>query len=107
MRDGTGPYAAAKGGMLAFSRVLAIELGVHGITVNNVAPGTTVTPMVEQGFGGPDAQAQEAIDSGVLLHPVRLATPEEIARAVLYFCGPHSDHTTGATLHVNGGKYIA
>ena len=106
-RTGTGPYAAAKGGMLAFSRVLANELGEHGITVNNVAPGTTVTPMVEQGFGGAEAQAQEAIDSGVILNPVRLARADEMARAVLYFCGPDSDHTTGATLHVNGGTFIA
>lgn len=101
----TAAYAASKGGLLAFSRVLAIEAGEHGITVNNVAPGTTVTPMVENFYGGPEAQAEEAVRSGVLLHPQRLAMPEEIAGAIAYLCGPLSDHITGTTLHVNGGSY--
>ena len=105
-RPGTAAYAASKGGLLAFSRVLAQEVGRHAITVNNVAPGTTVTPMVEQGIGGPEAQAREAIESGVILEPVRLAQPVEIAAAVLYLCGPHSEHTTGSTIHVNGGTWM-
>ena len=104
-RAGTAAYAASKGGLLAFSRVLAVEAGAHGITVNNVAPGTTVTPMVEQGIGGPDAQAREAVESGVLIEPRRLTQPDEIASAVVYLCGPGSDHVTGTTVHVNGGSY--
>jgi NAD(P)-dependent dehydrogenase (short-subunit alcohol dehydrogenase family) len=102
---GTAAYAASKGGLLAFSRVLAVEAGEHGITVNNVAPGTTVTPMVERGIGGPQAQADEAVRSGVLLKPERLADPSEIAAAVVFLCGPGSEHTTGSTMHVNGGTY--
>jgi NAD(P)-dependent dehydrogenase (short-subunit alcohol dehydrogenase family) len=105
-RAGTAAYAASKGGLLAFSRILAIECGPHGITVNNVAPGTTLTPMVENFYPGAEAQAQEALDSGVLVEPARLTQPVEIATAVLYLCGPHSDHISGATLHVNGGSYL-
>jgi NAD(P)-dependent dehydrogenase (short-subunit alcohol dehydrogenase family) len=104
---GTAAYAASKGGLLAFSRVLAVEAGEHGITVNNVAPGTTLTPMVERGIGGPDAQLREAVQSGVLIRPPRLADPSEIAAAVVFLCGPGSDFTTGTTLHVNGGAYCA
>jgi len=81
-------------------------VGEFGVTVNNVAPGTTVTPMVENYYGGPEAQAQEAIDSGVVVQPQRLARPDEIARALLYLCGPASDHITGTTIHVNGGSYM-
>ena len=104
---GTAAYAASKGGLLAFSRVLAVEVGEHGITVNNVAPGTTLTPMVERGIGGREAQLREAVQSGVLIRPQRLADPSEIAAAVVFLCGPGSDFTTGTTLHVNGGAYCA
>jgi len=104
---GTAAYAASKGGLLAFSRVLAVEAAEHGITVNNVAPGTTLTPMVEKGIGGPEAQLREAVQSGVLIRPPRLADPSEIAAAVVFLCGPGSDFTTGTTLHVNGGAYCA
>ena len=102
---GTAAYAASKGGLLAFSRVLAVEAGEHGITVNNVAPGTTVTPMVERGIGGAQAQADEAVRSGVLIKPERLAAASEVAAAVVFLCGPGSEHTTGTTMHVNGGTY--
>ncbi|BCB83765.1 beta-ketoacyl-ACP reductase [Phytohabitans suffuscus] len=105
-RAGVGPYSAAKGGMLAYSRVLAAETAQWGITVNNVAPGTTLTPMVERAFPTTDGQAQEARSSGVITAPVRLAEADEIAGAVLYLCGPLSGHTTGTTIHVNGGSFM-
>jgi NAD(P)-dependent dehydrogenase (short-subunit alcohol dehydrogenase family) len=105
-RAGTGPYAAAKGGMLAYSRVLAVETAQWGITVNNVAPGTTLTPLVEQGFTTEESRESEARSSGVITQPVRLADADEIAAAVLYFCGPYSGHITGTTLHVNGGSFM-
>ena len=103
---GTAAYAASKGGLLAFSRVLAIEAGAHGITVNNIAPGTTLTPMTRDFYGGPDGWREEARKSGVVLEPPRLAGPEEIAHAVLYLCGPGSDYITGSTIHVNGGSFM-
>jgi NAD(P)-dependent dehydrogenase (short-subunit alcohol dehydrogenase family) len=105
-RAGTGPYAAAKAGMLGFSRVLAVETAQWGITVNNVAPGTTLTPMVEAGFPTEEIQREEARSSGVITQPARLAEADEIAAAVLYLCGSHSDHVTGTTMHVNGGTYM-
>lgn len=105
-RAGIGPYAASKGAILAYSRVLANETAQWGVTVNNVAPGTTLTPMVERAFPTAQDQAQEAESSGVVTVPTRLAHADEIAAAVMYFCGPHSDHTTGTTLHVNGGSFM-
>ncbi len=105
-RAGTGPYAAAKGGMLAYSRVLAVETAQWGITVNNVAPGTTLTPLVMQGFNTEEIRSQEARSSGVITQPVQLAEADEIAGAVLYLCGPYSGHVTGTTLHVNGGSFM-
>ena len=102
---GTSAYAASKGGLLAFSRVLAAEAGPHGITVNNVAPGTTLTPLVTNYYTTEEARAAEAESSGVLLEPRRLTEPDEIAAAVVYLCGPGSEHTTGSTIHVNGGSY--
>lgn len=77
-----------------------------GVTVNNVAPGTTLTPMVERAFPETAAQEQETKSSGVITTPVRLADADEMAAAVLYFCGPYSDHTTGTTIHVNGGSFM-
>ena len=105
-RAGTAAYAASKAGLLAFSRVLAIEAGAHGITVNNVAPGTTLTPMTADFYGGAEGQRREAVESGVVLDPPRLAQPEEIAGAVLYLCGPDGEYVTGSTLHVNGGSFM-
>jgi len=105
-RAGTGPYSAAKAGMLGFSRVLAVETAQWGITVNNVAPGTTLTPMVEAGFPTEEVRVQEARSSGVITQPVRLAEADEIAAAVLYLCGEYSAHVTGTTMHVNGGTYM-
>ena len=105
-RAGIGPYTAAKGGMLAYSRVLAVETAEWGITVNNVAPGTTRTPLLEQGYATEEAQVAEAVRSGVITQPIRLAEADEMAAAVLYLCGPYSDHVSGTTLHVNGGSYM-
>jgi NAD(P)-dependent dehydrogenase (short-subunit alcohol dehydrogenase family) len=92
--------------MLALSRVMAAELAQHGVTVNNVAPGTTTTPLVQEKYATLEEQMNEARTSGVITVPVRLASPEEIAAAVLYFCGPFSGHTTGTTIHVNGGSFM-
>ena len=103
-RVGTGAYAAAKAGMTAFARSLAIEVGGYGITVNNVAPGHVDTPM--QRTRGAEAQAQEQQRIGAAVYPLRFLRPEEIAEAVMYFCGPNSDQVTGATLHVNGGTVM-
>jgi acetoacetyl-CoA reductase len=94
-------YAAAKAGVIGFTKALALESASHGITVNAVAPGYTDTAMVR---AVPQA-AMQGVLAGV---PVgRLATPEEIARTILFLAADESGFITGATLAVNGGKYMA
>ena len=107
-REGTGAYAAAKAAMLGFSRSLAIEAGPYGITVNNVAPGYVRSPMTEanEAFSTEEGRraAQEEI-AGVT-HPLRFVEPEEVAEAVMYYCGPNSSQVSGMTIHVNGGTLM-
>jgi acetoacetyl-CoA reductase len=94
-------YAAAKAGVIGFTKALALENAAHGITVNAVAPGYTDTPMVN----AVPAKAMQSVLAGV---PVgRLAQAEEIARAILFLADDNSGFITGATLSINGGKYMA
>jgi 3-oxoacyl-[acyl-carrier protein] reductase len=105
-RAGVGAYSAAKGGILAMSRVLAVEVAPYGINVNNVAPGTAETKMVKRNFSTPELLAQEATFTGVITRPIRLARPEEIAGAIMFLCSEASAHITGTTIHVNGGTFM-
>lgn len=90
-------YAAAKAGMVGFSKALAQEVAGRGITVNCVAPGFITTAMTDK-----LTEAQKAAILGQV--PVgRMGTPEEIAAAVLYLASPEAGYVTGTTLHVNGG----
>jgi len=104
-RAGVGAYSAAKGGILAMSRVMAVEVAPYGINVN-WAPGTAETKMVKANFSTPEARAQEATFTGVITRPIRLAYPEEIAGAIMFLCSAPSAHITGTTIHVNGGTYM-
>ena len=93
-------YAAAKAGVIGFSKSLAREVGARGITVNAVAPGFIDTDMTS-------SLADE--HKTVLLSQVpikRLGTPEEIAGAVSYLASDDAAYITGETIHVNGGMYI-
>jgi 3-oxoacyl-[acyl-carrier protein] reductase len=93
-------YAAAKAGMIGFSKSLAREIGSRGITVNVVAPGFIVTDMTEA-----LSEAQRA----ALLAQVplgRLGSPEDVAQAVAFLASPAAAYVTGETLHVNGGMYM-
>jgi 3-oxoacyl-[acyl-carrier protein] reductase len=93
-------YAAAKAGMIGFSKSLAREVGSRNITVNVVAPGFIVTDMTE-GLG----EAQKAALLGQV--PLgRLGSPEDIAQAVAFLSSPEAAYITGETLHVNGGMYM-
>ena len=96
---GQSNYAAAKAGMIGFTKSLAREVGVRGITVNAIAPGFIETDMTDS---LPDDQ-KEALASQI---PVgRLGTTDEIAQAVLFLAGDGGSYITGQTLHVNGGMY--
>jgi 3-oxoacyl-[acyl-carrier protein] reductase len=97
---GQANYAAAKAGLLGFTKSLALEVGSRDITVNCVAPGFIDTEMT-QGM----AQAQrDALLARIPL--ARLGTPEDVAHAVLFLAGPRAGYITGATLHVNGGMLM-
>ena len=97
---GQSNYAAAKAGIIAFSKSLAKEIGSRGITVNVVAPGFIDTDMTK---ALPEA-AREGLIGQIALG--RLGEPADIARAVGFLAGPAAAYITGETLHVNGGMYM-
>ena len=97
---GQANYAAAKAGIIAFSKSLAREIGSRGITVNVVAPGFIDTDMT---------RALTEDQRGALLGQIalgRLGAAEDIANAVAFLASPAAAYITGETLHVNGGMYM-
>jgi 3-oxoacyl-[acyl-carrier protein] reductase len=97
---GQANYAAAKAGIIGFSKSLAREVGSRGITVNVVAPGFIETDMTRD--------LPEAAREGMLADTAlgRLGTPADIAQAVAFLASPAAAYITGETLHVNGGLYM-
>jgi 3-oxoacyl-[acyl-carrier protein] reductase len=97
---GQAAYAAAKAGVIGFTRSVAREVSSRGITVNAVAPGFIETEMT----GGLD-EGQKGFYASVI--PAgRMGHPEEIASAVEYLASPDAAYVTGHVLHVNGGLYM-
>jgi len=97
---GQSNYAAAKAGVIGFSKALAREVGSRGITVNVVAPGFIDTDMTR-------ALADEQREALLTQIPLgRLGHAEEIANAVAFLASPAADYMTGQTLHVNGGMHM-
>src|ERR1700683_4755569 len=97
---GQANYAAAKAGLLGFTKSVAIELATRGITVNAVAPGFIDTDMT---------RALSEQKRATLLQQIpiaRLGTPADVAAAVLFLVSPQAAYITGETLHVNGGMYM-
>ncbi|CAB9539791.1 3-oxoacyl-[acyl-carrier protein] reductase (EC, FadG [Bathymodiolus brooksi thiotrophic gill symbiont] len=92
-------YAAAKAGIMGFTKSLAREVGTRGITVNAIAPGFIETDMTN---ALPEEQ-KEAISKQIPMG--RLGTADEIANAVLFLAGDGSNYITAQTLHINGGMY--
>ena len=97
---GQANYAAAKAGIVGFSKSLAREVGSRGITVNCVAPGFIDTDMTR-------SLAPEQVKKLVETVPLgRLGRVDDIAQAVAFLCSPAAGYITGATLHVNGGMHM-
>ena len=90
-------YAAAKGGLIAFTKSLARELARYRVNVNCVCPGPTDTPL----FQGQPERMREALTRAIPFR--RIAQPEEIAEAVMFFLSRRSDYITGQVLSVSGG----
>ena len=97
---GQSNYAAAKAGIIAFSKSLAKEIGSRGITVNVVAPGFIETDMTKS----LPEDAKQALMAQIALG--RLGAPADIAEAVAFLASPAAAYITGETLHVNGGMYM-
>jgi NAD(P)-dependent dehydrogenase (short-subunit alcohol dehydrogenase family) len=93
-----GAYGAAKAGLMSLVRTLAMELGVSGVRVNAVAPGAVLTPRVEAMMSA-DRRAASAANIPL----GRFATPDDIARAVVFLASDLASYITGQTLVVDGG----
>ncbi len=93
-------YAAAKAGIIGFSKSLAREVGSRGITVNVIAPGFIDTDMTRALAPGQRAALNDQIPLG------RLGLPEDIAAAAAFLASKGADYITGETLNVNGGMYM-
>lgn len=98
---GQSNYAAAKAGVIGFSKSLAREVGSRGITVNVISPGFIDTDMTRE---LPEAQKDALLAS---IPMARLGDPGEIANAVVFLASDGAGYITGETLHVNGGMYMA
>ena len=98
-----GSYCVAKGGVRNLTRSMALELGPHGITVNDVAPGMILTPMNQRALDDPDYRANAEAQI-----PLRRAgTPEDIAAMVVFLCSDHASYCTGGTYLVDGGWMLS
>jgi NAD(P)-dependent dehydrogenase (short-subunit alcohol dehydrogenase family) len=96
---GQANYAASKGGIIAFTKTLAIEMAKFNITANAVAPGFTATDMLTQVPANIQDQIKTKIPMG------RFGTPEEVAKTVA-FLATEGDYITGQQINVNGGIYM-
>ena len=95
------PYGAGKAGLIGFTKLLARDIGVYGITANTISPGTTLTPRVRKVR---DAASIEKIKAQ---NPMRcLVEPEDTAEAALFLASDAARHITGINMNVNAGNLI-
>jgi 2-hydroxycyclohexanecarboxyl-CoA dehydrogenase len=97
-------YAASKGGVIAFTKSLALELAAAGVTVNNVPPGFVDTPMLRASDRPGAVNIAGVAANSPMKRPGR---PEDIAAACAFLASEDASYITGQTLGVNGGRYIA
>ncbi|TMX46239.1 3-oxoacyl-ACP reductase [Vibrio sp. Hep-1b-8] len=97
---GQANYAAAKAGVIGFTKSMAREVASRGVTVNTVAPGFIETDMTKALNDDQRAATLSNVPAG------RLGDPREIASAVVFLASPEAAYITGETLHVNGGMYM-
>lgn len=100
-------YGASKGALLSLSRAAAVELAPHGIRVNAVAPGPTDTPLIRAWIDDQDDPVAFEQTVAASIPQRRLATPEEVAAAILYLASDESSHVTGTSIAVDGGYTAA
>jgi 2-hydroxycyclohexanecarboxyl-CoA dehydrogenase len=100
---GSAVYSAAKGGVIAFSKVIARENARYGITANAIAPGPIDTPLLRaaEGLGEVGQRILDTMKAGTQMK--RLGTPDEVAAAVAFFASDDASYVTGETLGVSGG----
>jgi 3-oxoacyl-[acyl-carrier protein] reductase len=96
-------YAASKGGVIAFTKSIAVELAPYNVLVNCVAPGWVVTDMTASALG--DKKRRKKIEAEIPRR--KLATPRDIAGPVLFLASDLSDHLVGAVINVNGGSVLS
>jgi NAD(P)-dependent dehydrogenase (short-subunit alcohol dehydrogenase family) len=101
---GLAAYSAAKGGVIALTRQLAVEYGRHGIRANAICPGTVWTPLVERTLAERGLDAEEAMASAGRGYPLkRFGTPEEVAAFALFLASDESAWITGGAFAADGG----
>jgi len=97
---GKSNYAAAKAGVVGFTKSLAMELASKGITVNAIAPGAIETDML---FRIPEKYREKILES---IPAKRFGKPEEVADLVQFLISKQASYITGQTIHINGGSYL-
>jgi 3-oxoacyl-[acyl-carrier protein] reductase len=102
LQPSSPPYAAAKAGVHSLTRVLAFELGRHGVTANALAPGTTATERV---VAVRSQEQRDQIGRGTLVG--RIAEVSDMVGWVLFLATPEAAYLTGQTISVNGGRFMA
>ena len=96
-------YVASKGGVIAFTKALALDLAPHRITVNTIPPGVIDTPMMRR----PIEAGTMNVDAVIARAPLgRLGTPDDIAAACVFLCSEEAGYITGQQINVNGGWYL-
>lgn len=103
LSETSSAYAAAKAGIMAFTKKVAIEAGPYGVTCNAIAPGMTLTDRIARGW---EQRSEEERQRSLEAIPLgRAAEPEDQAKVIAFLASADADYVTGATIDVNGGRY--